>query len=145
MPRPRVNEEGDGIISLVRETADGLGRLIAEHIRLARVEMAADAKQYGKRAALLVAAGGFIALGYAFAWIAGALALARAIGAPLAFLAVAVLHIAGGGIGLAAVAGKLRQARIMDGTRSEVNRSVSTLAAQASGGDAGGRGSVPSP
>ena len=145
MSRPRANEEGDGIISLVRETADGLGRLIAEHIRLARIEMAADAKQYGRKVALLVGAGGVIAVGYVFAWIAAALALSRAIGAPLAFLAVAVLHVAGGGIGLAAVAGKLRQARLMDGTRSEVNRSVSALAAQASGDDVGGRGSVPSP
>jgi uncharacterized membrane protein YqjE len=143
MSRPHANEDGDGIISLVRETADGLGHLIADHIRLARVEMAADAKEYGKRVAVLAMAASFLLFGYAFAWIALALALARWIGAPLAFVAVAAVHLVGGGAGLAVALGKLRKARLMDETRSEVNRSVTALSAQMGAG--AGPARAPSP
>ena len=40
--------DGDGIITLVKETASGFGQLVADHIRLARVEMTADAKSYAR-------------------------------------------------------------------------------------------------
>ena len=132
---PRSEHEGDGIMSLVKETADGLGRLIADHIKLARVEMVADAKEYGRHVGLLTVAGVFVAIGYVFGWIAAALGLARWVGAPLAFLIVAVLHIAGGAIGLGAVARRLKTTpRPLDDTVSEVNRSVATLAAQVARG-----------
>jgi hypothetical protein len=145
MSRPHVNEDGDGIISLVRETADGLGRLIADHIRLARVEMSADVQEYGKKVAVLVLAASFLAFGYAFAWIAAALAVGRWIGAPLAFLAVAALHVAGGGLGLSMVLGKLRKGRLMGETRSEVSRSVTALSAQVGAAAGDGPARVPSP
>jgi hypothetical protein len=136
----RPEHEGDGIMSLVRETADGLGRLIADHIKLARVEMVADAKEYGRHVGLLTVAGIFVAIGYVFAWIAAALGLARWVGAPLAFVIVAVLHLAGGAIGLGAVARRLKaRSRPLDDTVSEVSRSVATLAAQV------GRGAEPRP
>jgi hypothetical protein len=127
----RPEHEGDGIMSLVKETADGLGRLIADHIKLARVEMVADAKEYGRHVGLLTVAGIFVVIGYVFGWIAAALAVARWVGAPLAFLIVALLHIAGGAIGLGVVSRRLKTtARPLDDTVSEVNRSVATLAAQ---------------
>jgi hypothetical protein len=131
--RSRANNEGDGLFELVRETADGLGRLIADHIKLARVEIVADARAYGRRVALLAVAAAFLVVGYLFAWIAAALGLALLIGEPLAFLAVAVAHLVGGAIGLGVVARKLRRARVMDGTVSEVERSISTLRDQVAG------------
>jgi hypothetical protein len=131
--RSRANNEGDGLFELVRETADGLGRLIADHIKLARVEIVADARAYGRRAGLLAVAAAFLVVGYLFVWLAAALGLALLIGEPLAFLAVAGLHLIGGAIGLMVVTRKLRQARVMDGTVSEVERSISTLRAQVNG------------
>src|SRR4029078_7092278 len=92
----RPEHESDGIMSLVKETADGLGRLIADHIKLARVEMVADAKEYGRHVGLLTVAGIFVAIGYVFAWIAAALGLARWGGAPRAFGIVALPPPAGG-------------------------------------------------
>src|SRR6185503_2179061 len=45
-------EESDGIIALVKETADGFGHLIAEHVKLARLELVADAKASGRKIAV---------------------------------------------------------------------------------------------
>jgi len=131
---PRANDEGDSFIALLRETADGLGRLVAEHIRLARVEMVADAKDYSRRVGLMAAAGGVILIGYFFAWIATALALGRVIGAPLAFLLVGGLHIGGGAAIMVALARRQREARVMDQTVSEVGRTVTALRGGVNGG-----------
>jgi uncharacterized membrane protein (DUF485 family) len=127
--RDRGSEEGDGIISLVKETADGLGRLMADHIKLARVEMVADAKSYARGLTILIVAGLILLTGYGLAWIAVALALARVIGAPLAFGAVALLHLVAGGIGLAAATRRIKRTHLMDDTAAEVSRSVGALAA----------------
>src|SRR5262249_49856679 len=127
MAMPRINDEGDSFITLVRETADGLGRLVAEHIRLAKVEVAADAKDYGRRVALLAGAGAIVAVGYLFAWIAIALALGRLIGSPLGFLLVGGLHVVAGLIVLSVISRRLKSARVMDQTVSEVGRTVSAL------------------
>ena len=87
------DEEREGIVGLVRETVDGLRTLIGDHIKLARVELVADLKSYGRGVAVLAVAGVVLAVGYVFAWIAAAFGLARPGGAPLAFGAVAALHL----------------------------------------------------
>jgi hypothetical protein len=132
MAMPRANE-GDGFIALVRETADGLGRLIADHIKLARVEMVADAKEASRRMALLAGAAAVIGLGYLFLWIAVALALRRPLGAPLAFVIVGGLHVTVGVIVLVALVRRLRRGRVLNQTVSEVGRTVTALRAQVTG------------
>lgn len=135
MATPRAQDEGEGLIGLVRDTADGLGRLIADHIKLARVEMAADAKAYSRRVGLVALAGGVLLIGYLFACIAGALALGRVIGGPLAFLAFGSAHLVLGLIVLWAVVRRLGQPSVLDDTMSQVGRSVATLKAQVTGLD----------
>lgn len=71
------NEEREGIVGLIRETVDGLRDLIADHIKLARIELVADAKTYGRGIAVLAVAGLVLAIGYIFGLIAAALCLAR--------------------------------------------------------------------
>jgi hypothetical protein len=44
--------DSDGIITLVKEAASDFGQLVADHIRLARVEMTADAKSYARDIAM---------------------------------------------------------------------------------------------
>jgi hypothetical protein len=120
-------EEGDGIIGLVRETADGLGRLIADHIKLAQIEMVQDAKSYGRDVGVLVGAALVLVVGYLFGWVAVALAVARLIGGPLAFAAVAVPHLVLGAAAIVSAVRRLRRVRIMDDTAAEVSRSVGAL------------------
>lgn len=122
-------EDGGGIISLVRETAEGLGRLIADHIKLARVEMVADAKAYARSGGLLAVAALVLVIGYVFAWLAAGLALARVIGAPLAMLAVAAVHLVGGGVALSVALRRMKKTRVLDDTVHEATRTVATITA----------------
>lgn len=135
MATPRVQDESEGFIALVRETADGLGRLFADHLKLARVEMVADAKAYSRRVGSMAVAVAVMVVGYLFGCLAGALALARIIGAPLAFLVIGSAHLVLGLIGLWLLARKLRKPVVLDDTVSQVGRSVATLRAQVTGPD----------
>jgi hypothetical protein len=121
-------EEREGIVGLIRETVDGLRDLIADHIKLARLELTADAKAYGRSIAVLAVAGLVLAIGYIFGLIAGALELARLWGAPLAFGAVAALHLVVGGIALAWSVGKMKRTRLLHDTVVEAKGSINALA-----------------
>jgi len=122
-------ENGDGsIIALVKETASGLGQLVGDHIRLARIEMTADAKSYVRGMGGLLVGGFVLAAGYGLACIAAGLALARVMGGPLAFASLAVLHLIAGGIALAMMVRKMRNVQLMHETKHEVSRSMTVLA-----------------
>ena len=124
----RQQEQGEGLIGLLRETADSLGQLIADHVKLARIELAADAKSYGRGLTTLLIAVLVLTIGYAFAWTAIALVLVRYWGAPVAFGAVAAIHVAGGGMGLAAALRRMQRTRLMRESATEASRSVTALA-----------------
>jgi uncharacterized membrane protein YqjE len=131
MPRD-TREEGDGIIALVRETADGLGKLIADHVKLARVELVSDARFYVRDLAVMAVAGVVLLVGYVLGLVAAGLALGRAINnTPLAFAAVAVLHLIAGAIGIVVGAKRAKRVRLMHDTAEEVSRSVSALSGRA--------------
>jgi hypothetical protein len=115
------------VVGLLRETVDGLGELIADHIKLARLELAADARSYGHGVAMLVVAGVVVTLGYAFAWLAIGLAVARFWGAPIAFGAVAAVHLIGGGIAVSSATKRMKKTRLMRDSAVEASRSVSAL------------------
>ena len=95
-------DDDDGIIALVKETASGFGQLVGDHIRLARIEMTADAKSYARDVGMLVDRRRSSSPS-ATGWPASpaALALARIMGGPLAFACLALLHVLVGGIALA--------------------------------------------
>jgi hypothetical protein len=125
-----LDTEGDGIVSLVKETADGLSRLVADHIRLARTEMVADLKSYARGLGVTAAAAALLGLGYGLGCVAGALALATVVGGPLAFAAVAGFHLLVGGIALAVGLRRLRAERPLQETAAEVSRTVAVLTAE---------------
>jgi uncharacterized membrane protein YqjE len=127
------NEEREGIVGLIRETVDGLRDLIADHIKLARLELVADAKTYGRSIAVLVVAGLVLAIGYIFGLIAAALGLARLWGTPVAFAAVAGLHLVVGGIAVIWAVGKMRRTQPMHDTVTEAKGSITTLSRQLQG------------
>ena len=113
-------DHDDGIIALVKETASGFGQLVADHIRLARLEMTADAKSYARDIAML-------AVGYGLACIAAGTALARLMGAPLAFVCLALLHLVVGAIALSVIVRRMKSLQLMNETKQEVSRSVDAL------------------
>ncbi len=116
--------------SLVKNVMDGLGTLVAGHVKLARTELEVSAKTFGRHLGLLAIAGAFALLGYAFGCVAGALALAGVIGAPLAFLAVGGAHVLGAGV----VIGVLWRRTVpspLGETMAELDHTVSLLSADA--------------
>jgi uncharacterized membrane protein YqjE len=122
-----ANDDGDGIVARLKETADGLGQLVADHVRLARVELVADARIYGRGVAVVLVAGTLLFIGYAFAWTAAALALARVWGAPLAFAGVAAVHLVVGVVGVTSAARRMRRTPILHDSGIEAARSVTAL------------------
>src|SRR5262245_7689362 len=125
-PRDR-DDHDDGIISLVKETADGLGQLVADHIKLARIEMTTDVRAYVRELSLLMVGAFIFAAGYGLACIAAGTALARVIGAPLAFAGLAILHVVVGAIALGMAVRRMRRVQRMQESKEEVSRSVSVL------------------
>ena len=128
-----LDNDREGIVGLVRETADGLSQLVADHVRLARTELVADAKAYTQKAIGMVVAGLVLGLGYTFACVAGALALANVIGGPLAFLSVGGFHLIVGGLLMLSSARRLPAGRPMQETAFEVSRTVAALTAGTTG------------
>ena len=94
------------VTDLARASALSLGHLIGQHVKVARLEIAAEVRVMGRRATVVAVLAGLIAIGYALA-IAG-LAVAIGGGAELGIpLVIAGLaHVVGAGAGL--VFGPLR-------------------------------------
>src|SRR5258707_13608678 len=80
MYKDRERSDGEGIITLVKETADGFGHLIADHIKLARLELVADVKSYGRQVALIALIVPILFIGYGIVCLGMAALLARWLG-----------------------------------------------------------------
>jgi hypothetical protein len=72
-----------------------------------------------------------LAIGYGLACIAAGTALARLIGGPLAFVCLAVLHLAVGALALALAIRRMKRVQLMHDTKLEVSPSVRALSARA--------------
>jgi uncharacterized membrane protein YqjE len=98
------------IAALVKQTADDLSRLVGDHLKLARLELADDARRLGARVALVAGAAALLAVGYGCGAVALALFLSRWLGDAGAFGAVAGGHALAGLIALLVVARRARAA-----------------------------------
>ncbi|HVR01864.1 MAG TPA: phage holin family protein [Polyangia bacterium] len=129
------------LLSLVKEVIDGLGTVLAGHVRLARVELAADVVSESRRVALMALLSAVALLGYGLGCVAGSLALARLMSAPLAFLAVGGANLLGAGVALGWLLSR-PAAPLLGESAWELDRTVSALKASATTADAGNEGSV---
>jgi len=118
-----------GMTGLARDTAASLGHLIDQHVQVARVELAAELKEIGRRARLGAVLAVLVIVGYALA-VAGLAILfggQATVGIPL--VVVGLAHLAGAGAGL--IYGPLRaraaQPELMEQTTAEVGRTVAML------------------
>ena len=75
-----------------------------------------------------LAAVGVLLFGYAFAWAALALALAKLWGAPVACALVAAVHLLVGGLSLGTVSRKVQQTKVLRESIVEARQSVRALA-----------------
>jgi hypothetical protein len=127
------SEDSEGIVGLIKETADGFSHLIADHVKLARLELVADLKIQGRRIAVVALVVPFIFLGYGLACLGLSFLLSRWLGPAGALFAVGGVHAVGGTIGAVVSLAKLRKVDLMHETSIEVNRSVNTLARVSNG------------
>lgn len=128
MQRRSYGDESDGLAALLKETADGLGRLIADHVRLAKLELLVDARSLGRQASLLLIALPLCLVGYLFLCLAGIFALAPLLGRVAAFLLVGGAHVLfGAGALWVAVQRLRRRPRLMDDTVAEVTRTFEVM------------------
>jgi hypothetical protein len=122
-------DDSEGIIELVKETADGFGHLIAEHVKLARLELVADAKAHGRKVVGIALIVPVIFVGYALAAVGLAVLLSPSLGAAGAFFVVGGGHVVLGGLAVAIAANRLSHVQPLRETVHEVNRSVEAISA----------------
>ncbi|WP_228530507.1 MULTISPECIES: phage holin family protein [Myxococcaceae] len=118
-----------GITALISRMADGFSRLVTQHIALARLELAEDARQMGAGLGRIAAFLPFVLTGYALLCGALSLVLARWVGLAGGLALVGAANVVGGGLGLARALQGLRSVKVMHGTQEELNRSAAALAA----------------
>ena len=118
-----------GMTGLARDTAASLGHLIDQHVQVARVELAAELKEMGRRARLGAVLAALVVVGYALAMAGLAILFGggATVGMPLVIVGLA--HLAGAGAGL--IYGPLRaraaQSELMENTTDAIGRTVAVL------------------
>jgi uncharacterized membrane protein YqjE len=116
-----------GVAALVGRMADGFSRLVTQHLQLARMELAEDAKAMGLDVASIAVFVPFLLVGYAF--VCGALAalVAPFVGWPGALGLVGALNLVGGGLGILRAVKRMQARQVMDDSASELSRSMAVL------------------
>lgn len=125
---------------LLRETAEGMGQLVIQHVRLAQLEVMTYLRATGSRAALI---GGLLLLtlvGYALTMAGLALLIAANRRLAFPFIGIGMLHVAGGGIAILVSVRSLRGARPLSATSSELGQSAQVLRGAAARADTSGEG-----
>jgi len=97
---------GQKVTDLARESALSFGHLVGQHVKVARLELAAEVRAMSRRATVAAVLAVLVAIGYALAIAGLALAIGGGaeLGIPLVVLGLA--HVVGAGAGL--VFGPLR-------------------------------------
>ena len=91
----------EGVTGLARETALSLGLLVGQHVKVARLEIAAEVRAMGRRTTVVAVLAVLVAIGYALtiAGFAVAIGGGAELGVPLVVIGLA--HVVGAGAGLA--------------------------------------------
>ena len=122
----------EGVTGLARESALSLGHLIGQHVKVARLEIAAEVRTMGRRATAVAVLAALVAIGYALA-IAGVAVViggGAELGIPLVVIGAA--HVVGAGAGL--VFGPLRaraaHLQLMGNTTAAIDRALEKVHAR---------------
>jgi uncharacterized membrane protein YqjE len=114
-------------VNPLRELVDAFSELVAQHVRLARLEVKEDAKFIGARVGVIAAFAPLILVGYSFLCIALALWLGHRIGPELAFVVVGVFNLVVSGVGIAVAARQLQKRKLLNATVAELESSTALV------------------
>jgi uncharacterized membrane protein YqjE len=118
-----------GLGALVGRMADGFSRLVTQHLALARLELAEDARSAAVQLARLALFVPFVLTGYLLVCMALVLLLGRWRGVGGALALVGALNLGVGAVGIGRVAGRLRAHVPLSHTQQELGRSAAALVA----------------
>jgi hypothetical protein len=138
----RIEEIGrDGLAGAFGRLADGFARLLGEHLALARVELRAEARAYGKDALAVAAFLPALLLGYALCMVALSLALGALWGTAWGFVAVGAANLVPGAVGAGLAIRRLRRrgVGVLEETREQARKSMAMISPQARPGATDGR------
>ncbi len=113
--------------SQLRELVDAFSDLVAQHVRLARLELAQDARFIGVRVGVIALLAPLFLVGWGFLCVALALAIHRSLSADVSFLIVGLLNLVLGGIGIGFAAKSLAGHKVMDASLSELESSTAII------------------
>lgn len=124
--------KGGHVLRLIRETVDGLGQLLVQHLKLAQLELRADLRSMVPRLALMAICAVLMIGGYMLFAVGVAFLIAgnRALALPL--LGVGLFHVVGTGLGMRFLLGRLRGTSLMKATTGEISQSATALMVAAS-------------
>lgn len=122
------DERIGGIGHAFGQVADGLGRLVSEHLALAKLELAHDAQELGGELGKMLVFTPMVIVGYAFLCSALAMALMRWMEVPAALLIVGGANFALGSLGLYGAIKRIRAQQPMRDTLREVELTASRIA-----------------
>ncbi len=111
----------------LRELVDAFSELVAQHVRLARLELTQDARFIGVRVGIIAALAPLIFVGWGFLCVALALLLRRVMPVDLAFLLVGIFNLLLGGIGIALVGKQLSGRKVLDASLLELESSTALM------------------
>jgi uncharacterized membrane protein YqjE len=121
-----------GIAASLTQLADGLGKLITQHLKLVRIELEEDARVVGSQLARIAVFVPFVIVGYALLCVALAVGLTAFMPLWGSLAAVGGVNLVGGGIGIYVATQAIRQKKLFDdskaalqGTRAMVQRTLS--------------------
>jgi uncharacterized membrane protein YqjE len=120
-------DKAEGVVGLARETADALGQLTVQHLRLARLEIKADLRAMGLQAGLIAVLAALATVGYGLTMAGLAIILDGGSKGGIPLLAIGVVHVVVAGVGILVTVLRLRRMRLMNSTADEVNQSLAPL------------------
>jgi hypothetical protein len=120
-------DKTDGVVGLARETADALGRLTVQHLRLARLEIKADLRTMGLQAGVIVVLAALATVGYGLTMAGLAIVVDGGSIGGIPLLLIGSIHVVVAGGGILIALRRLRRLRLMNATADEVNQSLAPL------------------
>jgi hypothetical protein len=116
------------IAERIRDTAEDLMELVSAQVKLLRLELLGDARLLGARLVRVAIFLPLAVLGWGFLASAGAWALGSRIGLGWSLALFGIAHVTVGGVGLARAARSVRQVKMLDRSRDELERSLKAIA-----------------
>jgi hypothetical protein len=123
-----VKDSKTDIAERLRTTAEDLVELVTAQVKLVRLELLADARELGTRLTRIAIFIPIAVIGYGFLVAAGAWALSTRIGLGWSLLAAGALHLGAGAFGLVRALRAVREVKVLDRSREELDRGARRLA-----------------